>query len=401
MNAIMLGVTGLFMVPLVREFFPPDNAGQTTVRFGVGTAKPGEESKASTGGSRPRIVLFGTNGNRIGIDDPKTESYIGESQHPDIPVFPLQRGNTETAEYISITASGKDAVCISYIAITVPNGDYYSFIGNTPVKCGAVWYESRAIMAGTDVRPQCFWLSSDDRFLQGLSFRLSDFTNPNATKMEALSKQYDDQPDSLCKSQPRIGLWKTMTEKNCIPYFKNLPAKNPDGTDQDPASVIGPGDLACTPGPNTTPPKGNRAAEIFGSIFRKSTKRGSAARPDAMERRQSELSNSASQTTDQAVSSDETGEVCHEQLVVSDLDGHSSKRLCESSTSWGPDFVSTVEKTYCDMCNHELWDLCSAEKTTGCFDLDARKLRPRLAIRGSQDVLTTHEKEYTNVDHWK
>lgn len=42
---------------------------------------------------------------------------------------------------------------------------------------------------------------------------------------------------------------------------------------------------------------------------------------------------------------------CEEgQLVISEQAGHSAVQVCESSSSWGPDFISLAEGICCDMC---------------------------------------------------
>lgn len=59
-----------------------------------------------------------------------------------------------------------------------------------------------------------------------------------------------------------------------------------------------------------------------------------------------------------------------DRLVVSSLPGQRASDLCESVISWGPDFVSLSEGTYCNMKTHEVLPLCQEGQSTDCFDLD-------------------------------
>ncbi|KAK9772119.1 hypothetical protein AB5N19_11742 [Seiridium cardinale] len=58
------------------------------------------------------------------------------------------------------------------------------------------------------------------------------------------------------------------------------------------------------------------------------------------------------------------------RLVVSALPSHNATEVCESETSWGPDFVAEAEGFYCNMETHEAIPLCEGSTKTGCFDLD-------------------------------
>jgi hypothetical protein len=46
------------------------------------------------------------------------------------------------------------------------------------------------------------------------------------------------------------------------------------------------------------------------------------------------------------------------QLVVSEYSGHSALEVCQSSPSWGPDFVSIAEGIFCEMCERQSYPLC-------------------------------------------
>ncbi|KAK7705572.1 hypothetical protein SLS64_007939 [Diaporthe eres] len=62
-----------------------------------------------------------------------------------------------------------------------------------------------------------------------------------------------------------------------------------------------------------------------------------------------------------------------DRLVVSSLDGHNATEVCESGTSWGPDFIATAEGdggVYCNMETHEVLPICHGSITKDCFALD-------------------------------
>lgn len=101
----------------------------------------------------------------------------------------------------------------------------------------------------------------------------------------------------------------------------------------------------------------------------------------------------------------------HPVIVISDRDVHSASELCNSRMSAGPDFVSTKEGLYCDMCTGELWPVCSSAITQGCFDVSTKTMRSgngTTTDSGTQhqprDEITGRaipEKEHREVLHWK
>lgn len=67
------------------------------------------------------------------------------------------------------------------------------------------------------------------------------------------------------------------------------------------------------------------------------------------------------------------------QLVVSSQRSHNATELCDSETSFGPDFVSTEEGVFCSMSQKKTFPICghdrdSSEDIRICFDLEANAL---------------------------
>lgn len=99
-----------------------------------------------------------------------------------------------------------------------------------------------------------------------------------------------------------------------------------------------------------------------------------------------------------------TSSVGHGHLVISDHEDHSAKELCESSSSLGPDFVSTGEGIFCDMNQKEYWFLCNADIKTGCFDLKKKEMvgaTPGIATRDLETGRIIPEKRYNTHSRWK
>jgi hypothetical protein len=93
-------------------------------------------------------------------------------------------------------------------------------------------------------------------------------------------------------------------------------------------------------------------------------------------------------------------------LIISDISTHSASNLCAAHNSYGPDFVATKEGKFCDMKNKHLWDVCTEQKTTCCFDVTQKKLqacagaRKRGGISWRQVASVREVVEYTDVQHW-
>jgi hypothetical protein len=66
-----------------------------------------------------------------------------------------------------------------------------------------------------------------------------------------------------------------------------------------------------------------------------------------------------------------TGNIFNDsRLVKSMVPTHSAVDVCESETSVGPDFVSMVDRMYCDMGKKELLPLCVPGLLGKCFSLE-------------------------------
>ncbi|KEQ74103.1 hypothetical protein M436DRAFT_44771 [Aureobasidium namibiae CBS 147.97] len=74
------------------------------------------------------------------------------------------------------------------------------------------------------------------------------------------------------------------------------------------------------------------------------------------------------------------------KLVISNIATHSATNLCNSATSWGPDFATLNEGKLCDMSTKTLYTLCSKENVDGCVDISTASgngtaTQPSVAMR--------------------
>ncbi|KAH7420218.1 hypothetical protein BKA64DRAFT_752830 [Cadophora sp. MPI-SDFR-AT-0126] len=80
------------------------------------------------------------------------------------------------------------------------------------------------------------------------------------------------------------------------------------------------------------------------------------------------------------------------RLIISSEPSHNVTELCESETSRGPDFVSLVERLYCNMDTREIKPLCSDDVDEDCFDFNGSQSRFDGDGNGG--------KEFTEVINW-
>ncbi|KAL5322277.1 hypothetical protein ACEPPN_010249 [Leptodophora sp. 'Broadleaf-Isolate-01'] len=91
---------------------------------------------------------------------------------------------------------------------------------------------------------------------------------------------------------------------------------------------------------------------------------------------------------------------CVDRLVISHFGDHSATEVCQMSNSWGPDFVSVVEGLYCDMCERELWQLCSVTTTSECFDLERKEVRHKALGAEGEDYIDLRKK-FEIISEWE
>jgi hypothetical protein len=141
----------------------------------------------------------------------------------------LEEGNNEKPEYITVTASGFDAICIAAVTVTHPtSSDTYAFL---PGEVGKVctdwapdapypWSYSAASVQFKDpagktgmARPKCLWIDSPDEDNEvstpwkGFQVHLPDFKLDNST-----FKKWEEDPYQMCASKARFGVYRDINE---------------------------------------------------------------------------------------------------------------------------------------------------------------------------------------------
>lgn len=88
-----------------------------------------------------------------------------------------------------------------------------------------------------------------------------------------------------------------------------------------------------------------------------------------------------------------------ERLVMSNFTSQPAEQLCNSATSWGPDFIGP-DGRFCDMSTKTLSPLCSSEDIEGCVEVDENEgtLVKRMNVaRRSANVV---HKSYKKISKW-
>ncbi|OCK80312.1 hypothetical protein K432DRAFT_416785 [Lepidopterella palustris CBS 459.81] len=376
MNALAMGVMGISLIPLGKDFFPGPYKASTVVRVAAGMTMPGESS-ANTGGNTPGFGLFDGNGGRIGFKSGTRNGKIKDGHYSDIIIDPINNDNNRPPEYISIVGGGSDAICVAYIAITPPSQEYWAFYGDNAKQCGAAWYHSNLEVGlqGNLFKPSCFWIASpgedgttSGNFPQGMGIHVIDFTGTQARQ-----QQYTDHPETMCQSTPRFNIYASLTEMNCLPIFNPPLQYAYDWTDPD-----------FTAHPSN---KIHQLEQWTGGRFSTPTYGVKRSRRSGKARR-----------------TDRHSQACFDHhVIISDYDAHSAEEHCHSYTAVGPEFVSIKEGLYCDMCTGELWPVCSSKIPRGCFDMNTNTMRPGTGPQARDEASgrLVPDKAYKKVTRWK
>ncbi|KAF2689398.1 hypothetical protein K458DRAFT_484129 [Lentithecium fluviatile CBS 122367] len=355
------------------------------------------------GGAVPNVVLFNANGDRIAYHRNEGGNEKMEHNAPhDIFAEYFDQGSTQTPEYISVTASGSDAVCITSVSVTPPNTkEMWAFLpGEIAAECagqGKTWpwfYSQASITVKSEdgfteenVRPRCLWIdrSSEEQAasvpFEGFSAHLPDFKVDNS-KWE----EWENDLFQMCASGARFEVYEHMNEKQCpqiltpppeisgvgIPYDER-PACHPDRfhgqPQEDPALDAEQAERVncmfddCQE--ETTPdmivtPINNKRSHQFGSLSRRRQKQKRWVG----------------------------------QMIWSQDETASAVDLCNDPGSRGPDFFSESEQKFCDMDTHKIFPVCSSEEVE-CFDpYQNITLHGGVNRRGLK-------RRYTNVKHWE
>jgi hypothetical protein len=445
---LSVAFTMISLAPMVPEWLHGNPKPQTKVNMLVGLPplnsneqKDKDEiyEKLSYGGCAPEVSLFNANGDRVGYSrNWKCKHVIDQNSPTDIWADYIKPGNTEKAEYITVSASGTDAICISAIAVTYPtSSDTYAFLpGEVAAVCNthnpdykyswspsasSIQFKSQSGQT-QDGRPKCLWIDKPDddgdstTHYQGFQVHLPDFKLDNST-----FKTWQDDPSHMCDSLARFGSYDKLDPTLCPeifspapPYGKNLPldtvsACTPAAKDsmtdpgiceddrftyQERYDIIKMYDQMC----HTNDSWYNRCK----ASLQNRCPSGPSKRRSLLGSRSSfsywPLS-SSSKPKYRRASSDHPLQRQFEGVLVKSQDvTQSAVEVCQSAGSVGPDFYSEHEHMFCDMKTRVLYPECNATLQIECFDPVQNATRIET---GTEEVEKRDgQRTYTEVKDW-
>lgn len=359
------------------SFFPAQHGTSTKVRVYAGLSGSSSES---TSGNIPGVALWDSAGAFIGKAMGIYNYVIDDGGFYDLEV----KGKVASADYLSVSAFGKDGLCVAAVAVTSPTGSQMGWFGDVGMKCGDPWYPSNLVISGSDpaAKPACVWIDQDgsnNHPYTGISMQLSSFTDVG----DGLAQQYNDDIDTLCKSLPRFSMWQTRSVHMTVPvFYQNELEFNEDGSDKNISLVLDPRMMQSeTTAPND--PTGTKLGVADGA---------SALQVAPI-----------TQLTPSKVRRKRSSQTLPNHLVISNITTHSAREVCQSETSVGPDFVSLHEGLFCDMTDKSLWSLCDERaRHDFCFDLDGKVLRMQgLEETDSRELkVRGMDERYKHVQLW-
>jgi hypothetical protein len=450
---LSVAFTLISLAPMVPDLFKGAPPGpQTRINVMAGLPKLSQEQQQnqqtreqayqdmSYGGCAPDVSLFNTNGDRVGFyrnicNNDKEGDHINQNNIKDLWADYTTKGNTEKAEYITVSASGIDAICISAITVSFPNaGDTYAFL---PGEVAAVckdhnpkydfhWSESEATIQFADpktgtsaiARPKCLWIDKADKQgakatkYQGFQVHLIDFKLDNSTWAA-----WEKDPTHMCDSMARFGGYETLNVMMCPQIFSPgpqagemlplneisgcLPSAVPDKdgkvysdpcdypylSQQDRYNILSMYKYSC--------PTDHKHDWFWDCPPDKKNGCGKPREPtkpiiNLKDRRRAELPmNDGYPSADHPLQRRFAGKLVKSRDIT-----QSAVRVCNSKGSVGPDFFSEHEQMFCDMNNRQLYTACRDHEELDCFDPVYNETRHR-AVEKRQE-----QRVYLDVQDW-
>lgn len=327
-------------------------------------------SGSTSGGNVPHIALWDDDGNRIGQYNPGRKDKLKEGDAVTISVPNNENYNTQADPYyVMLSNFENDAICIA--AVTVSNQEISgTFFGDTGYLCGQSWFPSQNSIGSDFQKPKCVWLDGDHTNginARALSFHLNDMA-PDQDKLA----EYQDMPDTLCRSTPRFSFWGNLLPDSEIPIFKPKleykvdSATGGQGADEDPQRVIDKYEY-------------DKAVYMYQGP---TAKRAVRAPPRGVQARGANHNPG--------------------HLIITEHPHDDVREVCEHPNSYGWDIVSTVQNLYCDMEYKQLYPVCNGrEFVDNCFDSVAKIIVPTGGVNAT-DELAAHvpRKAYTSQAYW-
>jgi hypothetical protein len=402
------------MIPSLLPQKPEDPSHHTTVRIGVGIYGASDEAiKSNMGGKFPDVRLYDKRGDYIGRNK-------GNFPHLDTGGFkevtiPHEKGTDgRQAEYIALSSSSDDALCINYVTTTWPDGSSMGFLGDVGSMCGANWYYSDVIVtnydSSTSEAPQvlnrtsnCMWIDRDHTNgipHAGFSFHVVDFSSSTDKDNDGRAKQYHDDKDTMCTSAPRFKMYEQMDKETDIAIFWPALEYTDDNADADLEKVKN------NPGKVISKRKRDvvmRDEGIPEDDPNNQDKRQEAIPeddPNNQDKRDEPIPEDDPNNQDKRSTIRRRSPKVAGTVVKSSIDQHNASQLCKAPNSYGPDFVSLVEGVFCDMDKKEVWPLCSGTQPYACFDVAKNEMRAAPHGRRSLNGRDIPHKAYDLELNW-
>ncbi|KAI1174387.1 hypothetical protein F4777DRAFT_554382 [Nemania sp. FL0916] len=331
----------LGLITLKDDFFPRNYWLGCNVRVTVGLDGGG---LTNAGGDLPDVRLFAEDGKFIGMEadwGPVQPGTYGDVNvdYRWIYQFPLA---------YTLFSANTDAICIAYTAVVCEMTPRMVWFGDWGWYCGGSWYHSN-VLVGDQKGHKCFWIDANgDQPQTGFQVHWANFTQRiNSIPVPEDPAAKKARADEICKTKYVFHM-----SENDDPH--TIFVNNPIEQNPDPGDNIHPSHSKRGYGP----PKSSKSAKFRSRKNKKSTS--------------SRMSN---------------------HLVISGTEKHSSRTLCDSDTSWGPDFLNMETGTFCRMTDKTHWSVCDGAKTTdNCFNTDLKAL----VING----VSARDKAYERITDW-
>lgn len=339
---VLSGVLGI--IQFFKVNFPPPEIVGSMVRVGVGLDIKGGIQNA--GGDLPDVRLWNEDGVFLGLTvDP---GKVANGGFGDIKI--AHEHNLNQQATYALFSANNDAICIAYTTITWPDGDKYAWIGNWGHSCGGTWYYSNVYISSGSQKPDCFWIDGDNNQPQtGFQVHWPDFVKSENETLPSGDGAAQAAIDHICNS--------TIFSMHIYP-------------DKDPRSII-----------YTVPSTGGHDTEktAYGP-----SKEAESAR---FQPQQGE-----GQRRNRPIGGEAFTARVRQTLVIGNSTQHTAEGLCESDTSFGPDFLNVQDGTFCRMSDKTMFSACSDKVKDNCFDVSAK----RLVVDG----VAAKEVAYGNVIDW-
>jgi hypothetical protein len=403
---LSLAFTLISLAPSIPDWLSKNDGPKLRVQIRTGlpttegmdeNARKEEYEKVSMGGHIPNVVLFNAAGDRIAYYQNANNKKMGHNAPTDIYADYFDSENTQTPEYITITASADDAVCITSVTVTPPNTqEMWAMVpGEVASECnkrGKTWqwaYSDASVQIASsdgkskeDVRPKCLWIDrtatngprTDPNSVgaEGFQIHLPDFKLDNSKW-----KEWEGDLSQMCDSVARFAVFETLNYLQCPQKFDPPPKYSGQVLPYPETSACHPDIWHSTPEDDPALSK----EEAYGVQCKFNTQK---CHDDILNRR----GRTSPAQTHRRKRNPFAGE-----LIWSQDTRVSAIELCQDPNSRQADLYSEREQMFCNMKTHTLYPVCGSG-SEACFDpmenvtlsggMEKRELTPR----------------YTKIHHW-